>query len=289
MAHPLDGAWAKLDRARHHFDTLHSCIAQLLTPKEDIATAKHEYNDETRELIIFQPKATRSDPSFPLLVGDCIHNARSALDHLVYQLAILNNAPASAAEKTAFPIYLTPEKFRQNVVRKVAPFISSAALAEIEKLQPYATGNAGTDDVLWVLSQLDIIDKHRLLLVTVSKFRPTSFVLTLPHGEVWDIDLDPGEWKASVDNAEIMRFDLSRMITQPGKVNVKIKTASTIQIENAGMVCDGAPVEAVLSDCIRHAVSIVGRFQEMFFGNAIIPQEDTMGTPSPTDPKANLS
>lgn len=266
MAHPLDGVWLKLDRARHHCDTLHSRIVELLSPGKDIATAGHEYNPERQELIAKLPKATPADPSFPLLVGDCIHNTRSALDHLVYQLAILNNAPAISAEKTAFPIYLESENFRRNVSRKVAPFISSVALAEIEKLQPYAAGNAGAEDILWVLSQLDIIDKHRLLLVTVSKFQPVSFVFTAPTGEVFDIEMPPGEWKSSVDGAEIMRFDLTEVIRKPGKVNVKIKTASTVLLENTGMVCDGMPVEGVLSDCIQHTINIVGTFSELFFG-----------------------
>lgn len=266
MSHPLDGAWSKLDRARHHFDTLHSRIACLFAPEEHDATGSHEYNPERQELIVKLPKATPVDPTFPLIVGDCIHNTRSALDHLVFQLAILNRASGAAAEKTAFPICLTPEKFRDATKGKVAPFISGTALTEIEKLQPYATGNAGADDVIWALHQLDIIDKHRLLLVTVSKFRPTSFSITVPSREHFTREMTPGHWKTSVDGAEIMRFDLSKAIKQPGKVNVQVQTASTVLIEDTGQVCDGLPVEAVLSDCIQHAIHIIGTFQEMFFG-----------------------
>jgi hypothetical protein len=265
MPHPFDSAWSKLDRARDHFDTLHSCIVRLFTPEQDIATALHEYNSDRQELIVKLPKATLADPALPLLVGDCIHNTRSALDHLVFQLAILNRASSTSANKTAFPICLTPEHFRDSTARKVAPFISSAALTEIEKLQPYATGNAGAEDIIWVLHQLDIIDKHRLLLVTVSKFRPAAFTVTVPTGEKFARDIPSGDWKPSIDGAEIIRFDLSEAIKQPGKVNVTIKTASTVQMENTGMVCDGMPVEAVLSDCIQHTINIVGTFQEMFF------------------------
>lgn len=266
MPHPLDGAWAKLDRATNHFDALHSRIALLFPPKQDDATAGHEYNPDRQELIVKLPKATPADPALPLILGDCLHNARSALDHLVFQLAILNRASSAAAEKTAFPICLTSEKFRDATTRKVAPFISGPALTEIEKLQPYATGNAGADDILWVLHQLDIIDKHRLLLVTVSKFRATSFTVTVPTGEQFAHDMPPSNWKPSTGGAEIIRFDFSKAIKQPGKVHVKVKTASNVQIENTGMVCDGMPVEAVVGDCIQHAINIVGTFQEKFFG-----------------------
>lgn len=266
MPHPLDGVWAKLDRARNHFNDLHARVVSLMVPEKDATTAGHQYDPDRQELIATLPKATPVDPAFSLIVGDCLHNTRSALDHLVFQLAVLNKAGIAAANKTSFPVCLKPDEFKGIVKRKVAPFISSAALTEIEKLQPYATGNAGDSDIIWVLSQLDIIDKHRLLLVTVTKFRPVFFVVTVPTGEQFAHEISSGDWKPSIDGAEIMRFDLSAAIKQPGKVNVKIKTANTIQIENTGMICDGMPIEAVLSDCIQHTTNIVGTFNKMFFG-----------------------
>jgi len=266
MPHPLDGVWAKLDRARHHLDTLHAGITRLLTPEKDDASAPYEYYPDRKELIVKLPKATPADPTFSLLIGDCIHNTRSALDHLIFQLAILNKAGIAAASKTSFPVYLTSGEFKNAIRGKVAPFISAASLTEIEKLQPYAADNAGADDIIWVLSQLDIIDKHRLLLITESKFRPIAFTLTVPSGEQFSKEIPAGNWKSSVDGAEIIRFDLSGAIKQPGKVNVQIKTAGSIQIESTGLVCDGMPVEAVLSDCIQLTINIVGMFQEKFFG-----------------------
>src|SRR5665213_1563927 len=120
------------------------------------------------------------NPMLPLAIGDYIHNLRSALDHMVFQLALLNGSGEDSARKTAFPIYLTPQTFGNFADRRVAPFISSSALAEIEKLQPYATGNAGEGDVLWILSQLDIIDKHRVLVVLAQLFRPVHASVKVP-------------------------------------------------------------------------------------------------------------
>jgi hypothetical protein len=94
---------------------------------------------------------------------------------------LLNNAPKESASKTSFPICLTSGEFKNATERKVAPFISPTAFAEIEGLQPYKTGNKESD-LLWILSQLDIIDKHRLLIVAEAQTRPTAFKITTPDG-----------------------------------------------------------------------------------------------------------
>ncbi|HEX3377308.1 MAG TPA: hypothetical protein VHS29_10640 [Candidatus Acidoferrales bacterium] len=266
MAHPIDDVWLKVDRAKNHLNDLHARISQMLAPEKDAAPAGHEYHPDRQQLIVTLPKATPIDPTIPLIVGDCVHNARSALDHLVFQLAILNRAPIKSASKTSFPVYLKPGEFKNAVRGKIKPFISGPALAEIEKLQPYATGNDGESDVIWMLSQLDIIDKHRLLIVTASKFKPTGFTVKVPSGEEFSHKITSDNWKASKDGAEIMRFDLSKAISKTGEVNVKVNTARAVQIENTGMICDGMAVVPVLLDCIQHVANIVDGFSKMFFG-----------------------
>jgi hypothetical protein len=236
MSHPLDDVWRKVDRAKNHFDDLDARIKHILAPEKDAARAGHEYQPDRQHLIVTLPKATPIDPALPLIVGDCIHNARSALDHLVFQLAILNKTSIESASKTSFPVCLKTSEFKNAVRGKVAPFISGPALTEIEKLQPYAAGNDGESDIIWVLSQLDIIDKHRLLIVTVSKFKTTRFSVKVPTGEEFSHEVTSDDWKASEDGAEIMRFDLSNVINKTGEVNVKVNTARTIQIENTGIL-----------------------------------------------------
>jgi hypothetical protein len=92
----LDGARAKIERAIHHFKQLDAAIEQLFINERNGSAAAppaYEYKPDRQELIVSRPHSTPLDPLLPLLVGDCIHNARSALDHLVFQLAVLNNAP----------------------------------------------------------------------------------------------------------------------------------------------------------------------------------------------------
>ncbi len=262
----LTGARAKIERARYHFKQIEDAICQLWAAEaENPSTALPCHKVEGQHVIVFQPHSTPVDPALSLMLGDCIHNARSALDHLAFQLTILNGASGEAASKISFPACLTHGEFKNATRNKIAPFISALALAEIEKLQPYSTGD-GVQDILWVLSQLDIIDKHRLLIVTQCKVRPTGFTVTVPSGEEATCYLPPREWKPSEVGAELIRFDLSQSVLPgPGKVHLKVTTAMTVQIEKTGLVCDGLLIQAILNDSIQYVIDVIDSFGRTFF------------------------
>jgi hypothetical protein len=261
----LDSPRAKIKRANHHLEQIDIAIGQLWAAEsQNIPAPAPCHKMEGNHLIVFRAHSAPLDPSLSLTVGDFIHNTRSALDYLVFQLAILNNASVEAASRVSFPACLTRGEFRNAVRHKIAPFIGSAALAEIEKLQPYSTGDEERD-ILWVLSQLDIIDKHRLLIVTKSKVRPTGFTITTATGAQATAYLPPGQWKPSEAGTELIRFDLSSVSFPPGQMHVEIQTAMTVQIEKSGLICDGMIIQMALCDCIKHAVNIIDSFGKLFF------------------------
>jgi hypothetical protein len=264
----LDGVRSKITRAQHHFADIHVRIEATLGTKNDGETipGAYEIDADRQQLVMKLPKVKPLDPLLPLVVGDCVHNLRSALDHLVFQLAMLNGAGSVAATKTSFPVCLTRKEFKNSVKGNVRPFISRVALTEIEKCQPYKTTNLPDTDIIWQLSQLDIIDKHRVLIVVLQQFRPIGFELTVPTGDKFSHAVTESDWKPSKDGAEIVRFDLSHAITRPGKVNVKVQTAATVQFSNTGLVCDGRIVEHVLQQCGTAVESIVNTFGKRFFG-----------------------
>jgi hypothetical protein len=94
---------------------------------------------------------------------DAIHNLRSALDHLAYQLILAaGNTPTKT---TGFPIYEDMASYKRYKARKVKG-MSSRAIELIDALKPYKRGN----DLLWRLHELDNIDKHRMLLTPDEDF-----------------------------------------------------------------------------------------------------------------------
>jgi hypothetical protein len=108
-----------------------------------------------------------------LIFGDCVHNLRSALDHLAWQL------DAKPAASTAFPIRLNPpDRWPLDCVSRMRP----DAQIIIEGLQPFWETHHGREPArhpLWALHSLDIEDKHKVLVSTAS-FMGGDSIIGLP-------------------------------------------------------------------------------------------------------------
>jgi len=109
-----------------------------------------------------------------LAIGDVIHNLRSALDHLYFQLVTANGETPDRS--TYFPIKKDRASYQQDRAR-FEQQIGSAAAAELDKLEPYPEGSP----FLWDLHQLDITDKHKLLVPVATCYRGT--IDTMPMAD----------------------------------------------------------------------------------------------------------
>ena len=162
MAAPsLDGCLAKIKRADENIAGLNVEIGQALD------TYRLVRQPQLRSFAgRIQPPANEQETliRFGVLAGEIIHHLRSSLDHLVWQLVrVRGEYPLTA--HLEFPIFLDPEKFKSAAPRKIQGVPSDAATL-IEQAQPYHRG--GENDPLWILHDLDIHDKHRVLIVTAS-------------------------------------------------------------------------------------------------------------------------
>ena len=98
-----------------------------------------------------------------LLIGDSLHNFRSALDNLAYELAVAHHGgglPYPYFKDSEFPIFKRPMKSgeRKRKIGRVHP----EAQRIIERLQPYQHPTTYWLDPLWQLNELNNGDKHRL-------------------------------------------------------------------------------------------------------------------------------
>ena len=96
--------------------------------------------------------------SIRILTGEVLGQLRSSLDHLTWQLALLNGPIPS--EATEFPIFRDGPSYNRARARKIGS-LSVAAQSIIDGLQPYL-GATPENDMLWVLHRLVNDDKHRL-------------------------------------------------------------------------------------------------------------------------------
>ena len=216
MAHPLDGVGLKCDRARDHLDTLEREFDAF---ERDAYRVRHDVERVGREHV-YRVKALRKTcPEWGPVIGDCLHNAASALDHLAYQLAILHTGtlPPDVARDTHFPIYGTPPEFWDNLqkLRGIGP----DQVAPLERLQPYY-GRYGADyDSLMILKRLSNFGRRRTLHTTgyqfggASHYSPDSLIETaFPEGrlelgaELARFTFDPPDPEMDVEPSFVVRI-----------------------------------------------------------------------------------
>jgi hypothetical protein len=97
-----------------------------------------------------------------IIIGEIVHDIRSALDHLVYQLVIYaTDKPPSDDSRTQFPIYDVAGNFQKHRGSMLMG-VDAHAADLIKSFQPFSTGESA-DSPLWHLNQLSNIDKHRTI------------------------------------------------------------------------------------------------------------------------------
>ena len=150
---------AKVGWAQHHLDTFKGHVETFLKGHQYLAIGEP---DAERGCYVARLKNPPPIPAteWALMIGDCVHNTRAALDFLAWELA----GADPEDRETYFPICLTRESFRSTGERRIAA-LHEEARTLIEQIQPYHTSDPPKHG-LWALHQLDIADKHKLLTVT---------------------------------------------------------------------------------------------------------------------------
>jgi hypothetical protein len=110
------------------------------------------------------------DPMIPVIIGECLYDLRSALDHLAVAMAP-RRRKANAAfpvettdpwEKDAAGIFVYPDERRQSFTSKIKG-IPADAVEMIMKAQPYQREGSELE-TLSPISRLENADKHRTLI-----------------------------------------------------------------------------------------------------------------------------
>jgi len=166
------GAWAKFERAEEHLGVLEARIRAYLESEPIVLDSKPNSNGSSED---FYFRFVEPIPeSLGLILGDCVHNLRSALDHIAMSLAISNGVKPYDSS-VSFPICDSPENFfgkdRIGSFGSHAPRGSGRAKVRklsfdaqtfIEEMQPYHVRHEA-----WTLADiqdLDNRDKHRAIL-----------------------------------------------------------------------------------------------------------------------------
>jgi len=164
------GVRIKVERAKHHFRDLQARYERFLEAKPYRAVRDDE--PHTGDLV-WRVEVSEQPPLFwSAIAGDCIHNLRSSLDLLVCEMVRAEGNPVG--EQNGFPIFKSANAFKSGHAAKVngAPKV---AVDLIKHAKPYQ----GENNPFWRLHQLDIADKHKLLVPVGMAHKGTTNTYTM--------------------------------------------------------------------------------------------------------------
>jgi hypothetical protein len=205
----LEEIRVKVDRAKEHSDCLKSQLGRFVKEKPyplhvvtyDYQTAKVRDVEWTK----------RIPPKWGAIVGDCVHNLRSALDHIVWELS---GGTGHAPHHAEFPVFKEEAEYLKRTPKgdparggglwKIEGINERAARTAIYKLQPFQRADP-LRHPLWVVHELDRLDKHRTLQVVAAMAHDYRGLLR--RGIQDASDLPPGWYQAAGTQSPFYRAE----------------------------------------------------------------------------------
>lgn len=183
-------------------------------------------------------------PSIPLIIGDAVHNLRTAFDYIIVAITGL--------KWIALPI----GKTRDDVISKSTDYgkikdaFPDLARFIIDEIQPYQGGQF----LLWELSQLDRIDKHRLILPTINEAHRMGVDLEDQGGNIF-----PNAWFAPGKG-----FATTQTFEGPLKIHNEGYPALSVRF-GPGTPFEGESVLETLGKFSELALQAIERFERFHF------------------------
>jgi hypothetical protein len=153
------GSRLKVERAYKHVADINSHLEVFVgSDFYDLTVDKHF--DTGENFLRCDIKLRLKEETIALVIGDALHNLRSALDLLYYETVELCNGVST--KWTRFPFADTRGQLlaRLNSALEKKQVTSSVCNLILNVVKPYEGGNLA----LWTLDDLNITDKHQLLI-----------------------------------------------------------------------------------------------------------------------------
>jgi hypothetical protein len=189
----MEAHWQTIDKLRKKLERAVKHINELKFAWDgfhaEAYPVLHEDNPKTGDRTYYVGNIIPIPPEMSLMIGDAVHNLRSALDHIAYRLVckcLRSNGPF---KDVYFPIAETPLKFEEarkraseskTKTKRVIKRMRKGAIKALRTIEPYEGGRGA---IFWHLHCLNIIDKHRLLL-TMRPKNPSHGMLPSKRAEI---------------------------------------------------------------------------------------------------------
>lgn len=208
----FSGPRLKVKRAKHHIEELESRLSEWFN--SDSFRLSIDNNPDTGNQCFKLAVGESMPEEIPVIIGDAIHNLRSALDFIAIE--IVSKAGLSL-DHVYFPVYEDRanliDALSKSKIKRVCPQASDLIL---DRIQPYKAANP----FIWSLNKLSNTDKHRLLMPTINTADFSNVPIEYENRE--------GTFPSSVFVE--FREDISVDIVGDGIAKMKIKNHSNPSI-----------------------------------------------------------
>jgi hypothetical protein len=208
----LEGPRARIGRAAEHLEEINAAVNAFVDADPYLLRLKRDPNgwsvSKIREIT-----EGHSD-HFGLVFGDFLHNLRSALDNLVWQLVLVNGCtPSGGTGGNAFPICSSWPRFVDSMFRLRG--VSLEHIAFIEAVQPYSGREEPIHEALRIVHHLSNVDKHQIVHQSIAI--PAGKEITIQENKTVDGHPEP--------------VDIDFYERQPMKVGAEVKWGRLRRVE----------------------------------------------------------
>jgi hypothetical protein len=234
-------ARSKVQWAKRHIYKLIDEYNALFNP--DLTRLIIEDDFEPGQQRVKAVRITEFPSSIPLIIGDAVHNLRTAFDYIVVAITGL--------DWIALPVGRTQDDVSMaQHYRTIEATNPGPAKFIIDEIQPYRGGQF----CLWELSVLDRIDKHRLILPTTNQAHRLGVRLEDQSGETFSGYFTIGD-----------NFSTTRTFRGPIKIHNEGFPALSVNF-GPGTPFEGQPVLTTLDKFRELALQAIERFERFHFG-----------------------
>ncbi|WP_257167244.1 hypothetical protein [Bradyrhizobium sp. SRS-191] len=246
MIEPLDKfkeAKLKVRWAQIHIYKLIDQYSAFLASEAAQATILQDEKTGSHHLELQAPQELM--PKVALIVGDVVHNLRTAFDYISIGITGIEAMSLPVGRRKSDLLALKRYKEIRQVNSTLADFI-------VDEIQPYHRGRY----MLWELSELDRLDKHRLILPTIQHVHRLGMILEDANGKTLE-----NRW---VSNQSSLG---ARVLPGDGPFKIRDQGQSGISVSfGPGTPFNNEPVLETLDRLVECAPRAIQAFEEFYFG-----------------------
>ncbi|HIF9115501.1 TPA: hypothetical protein ACX6O9_000063 [Photobacterium damselae] len=165
----VSSALLKIKRAEKHYSELANLLATRKAYRYFVET-----NFKTGMRATFSKKDQGVVDEAAVIIGDVVHNLRAAIDHIYWDCTSEFAKSDGERRNIQFPITSNKEAFDKSIRPGLPVRVSELFADALGELKPYRENG---NNLLCAIHDLDVMDKHKLLIPTGNFTKITSAVL----------------------------------------------------------------------------------------------------------------